>query len=211
MAKAQTLSPWFILWWVLATVAGMFAAFVVLLPGLLSVDFVGKGNLALYTGFAALFALAGALVGVAQWLVLRRQDFRAAWIGATAGGLAVAAVLILLIDNAPEAVSQQLLIILLVPAAVSGFQAWQLRTRFTQPWYWVAANYLAFGAFMLLFIHAERSTLVSLGIYLSYPVITGVAMWGLLSNQAVATKSAKPPKPATKLPARSKRKNVRTK
>jgi hypothetical protein len=204
MAKNSLPSKWFIFSWLLATLAGMLAAFVVLLPLLLSVDYVGDGNAFLYLGLIATFALAGALIGTAQWLVLRRNSaITAAWIGATAAGLALAALVIALLDPLPQVVSQELAAIVLIPLAISAVQIWALRGKVIQPWAWLAVTYLAFIVFFGLFVFADRSALVSAGIYLSYPLISGIGMWWLLGRGGVA--AVRPKRTATKLPLKKKR------
>lgn len=195
MAKTQAISIWFVLWWTLATLVGMGVAFVVLLPLLLAVDFVGRGSLPLYIGLAAIFALAGSLIGLAQWLVLRNNsEIKARWIVATAGGFAAAAIVVLSLDLAPAAINQEWLGALLIPLVISTPQAWVLRDKISKPWLWVAASFVAFGVFFGLFVYADRTALVSLGVYLSYPLISGLSMYVLLTNHAVVRFAATKPK-----------------
>jgi len=83
------------LWWIsltaLSTIVAMFMiALVVFGLGVPAVSGLGDeatASMALQVAMAPLFALAGALVGGAQWLVLRGQIPRAGWwVLATAGG-----------------------------------------------------------------------------------------------------------------------------
>jgi hypothetical protein len=205
VAKTISLSKWFIFWWVGATLVGLLAAFVILLPLLLTVDRVGGADASLYLGLAAAFAAAGALIGAAQWLIALRRNsaVRANWIGASAAGLALAALVIAILDSALQFISQELAVAVLVPLAVGGAQSWALRGKVARPGMWIAISYLAFLAFFGFLVYGGRSSIASAGLYLSYPLITAVGMWWLLGTSAAG---AKPKRPATKVPQPKKKK-----
>jgi hypothetical protein len=83
------------LWWIsltaLSTIAAMIMVVIVVVSlGQSALGGLGdgeSGSMAMQVALAPLFALAGAIVGAAQWLVLRGQIQRAGWwILATAGG-----------------------------------------------------------------------------------------------------------------------------
>jgi hypothetical protein len=198
MAKSKTsLSMWLIFWWVFATVAGIVAAFIVGLPLLLSVDYVGGGNVFLYLGLIATFAVAGALIGLGQWLVLRRHDVGARWIAATAGGAALGGLAIWSLEFVPSNLTPWLAALLL-PLAIGIPQALILRAKLANAWYWVGVNYLAFIVFFILLVSTPNSALLNGGLYLSYPLITGAGLWWLL-NESKTPAAAHPKRPATKL------------
>ena len=97
----------FWLWWVLASTVGLPVGFVVGLAVLEAVGLTGGSHFSGGAVALVLFgAVAGASVGIAQWLVLRRHVPGAGWwvLTSTVGSAAAVAVTFTVIGGAEEAV-----------------------------------------------------------------------------------------------------------
>ena len=171
------------LWWVLASVVGWGVGGVVLGP----VFGVVEPAFGLLVGGAAVGAIGGAVLGVLQWLVLRRQLARAGWwivastVGWAVGGAAFG----------------------LVGGAVAGFLQWLvLRRRLARAGWWIAASTVgwAIGPVIVLFggvIGELDATLIVLLVAVLWGigglvggVITGAVLVWLLRQRVVDSDEA---------------------
>lgn len=143
-SKIKRNEPGLWLAWTLATAGGLIVAF---LPAALVVN---EFDLGLARVLVPL--LGGLLIGVAQWLVLRRYMTRSRdWVLNLAGGWAAGYALgLAVVEYISVPVVGAILAYVLFGAIVGIFQWPVLRREIPQLWMWIAANILGWGAGALL-------------------------------------------------------------